>query len=394
MTELDELIEAKQEIERELTLEYEKYKKIIDCLNALEKIIDQEFCCTLTIDKRDIFVVFNLVKKKIEYIKDSLLIPNSLEAFCLKAFELLFMGKNNFDYDQLDKKVNIFQIILQALMNKPEEEKELNYINEVINKKIAWKGLIEKIKNNFGFVAFIFSVFLDFAKTKREIIEILLNFLRLIHIHDFEVKFDVNNINDINDVNITEDFMKLFEDKTEFFYLDYKNGHIVKKLLKPDETIKTLNESTDDGSAPNKKKKNKNKKKNDEDDSDSKIKDINGEAKLENEDKKEDKKEDKLFKAEMKEIKKNEEDEIWNRLNAIEEQIKMLKSENEKFKKENKITFQNMQKEIDEGKLTFQNMQKEIDEGKLTFQNMQKEIDEYKLNSQKMEKKFMKWKKH
>jgi hypothetical protein len=68
------------------------------------------------------------------------------------------------------------------------EEKELKYINEIIYKKQKWKGLIKKLKNAYGFLVFIFAVFLDFAKNKRKIIELLLDFLRLIHIFDFELK--------------------------------------------------------------------------------------------------------------------------------------------------------------------------------------------------------------
>ncbi len=46
MTELDKLFEVKQfdqDILKELNMEYEKYKKIIDSLNILVKIIDEEF---------------------------------------------------------------------------------------------------------------------------------------------------------------------------------------------------------------------------------------------------------------------------------------------------------------------------------------------------------------
>jgi hypothetical protein len=254
------------------------------------------------------------------------------------------------------------------------------------------------LNKHFGFVAFIFSVFLDFAKSNRQIIEILLDLLRLMHKYDFKVNFDVNNINDFNEANAAEDFLKLFNDKTEFFYLNYENRHIVKKLLAPDETMEALNELPDDGSIPQKKKKKKKNKKaekkneektedkkNDgEYDSVSKINNIDEEAELE----KEDKKEDNQYKIEMKEIKTNKEDDILIRLNAMEEEIKRLNSENEKLKKENlvsKLNAQKMQKEIDAGKLNYQKMKKEMD---ANSQKMQKEIDAGKLNSQKMKKKL------
>jgi hypothetical protein len=67
MDELNELIEERlfaQNNLEELCLEYAKSKKIIDCLNALEKIIDQDFGYTLTTDKRDKFVLLFLLKRR------------------------------------------------------------------------------------------------------------------------------------------------------------------------------------------------------------------------------------------------------------------------------------------------------------------------------------------
>jgi len=68
----------------------------------------------------------------------------------------------------------LFLIILKALRNGPEKEKEWKFIKEVMCEKNEWKGLIEKLKKDFGLVVFIIVLFLDFAKRKREIIEILL----------------------------------------------------------------------------------------------------------------------------------------------------------------------------------------------------------------------------
>jgi len=394
----DELNEAKEfdkSILEELNLEHVKYMKIIDCLNAFEKYINEEFCCPLSFDIRDKFVVFVLAKKKIEFIKENLLNPDSLESFALKVFELLFIGKSNFNYDQLDKKVNLFQIILKSLMEKPMKDKELIYIKEVIDKRPQWKRLIESLMKNFGFVAFILSVYIDFAKSTREIIEILLEFLRLMHNYGFEVKFDINNISDFNESYVAEDFLILFNDKTVFFYLDYEEGHIIKKFLEPGETIQTINELTDNGTVPQKKrkkKKNKNKNKKTEKineektedqksdgeyDSISKIKNIDEEVELENEDKSE----DNQCKTEVKKIKENKDNEIWIKLNEMEEKIKKLNSENEKLKKENLVS-----------KLNAQKLKKEMEENSQKMKEMEansQKMKEMEANSQKMEKEIV-----
>ena len=73
-----------QEVNRELLEEFEKNLKNIGCLNELEQIIDSEFYKPIEITERDKFGVFDLIKIKLEYIKDSLLNEKTLNAICVK----------------------------------------------------------------------------------------------------------------------------------------------------------------------------------------------------------------------------------------------------------------------------------------------------------------------
>ena len=50
-------------------------------------------------------------------------------------FELLFLLEYKLNYDQLDEKISIFQIILNMLDKKPEKQKEKTFINEVLAEK-------------------------------------------------------------------------------------------------------------------------------------------------------------------------------------------------------------------------------------------------------------------
>ena len=63
-------------------------------------------------------------------------------------FELLFLLNGNLNYNQLDEKVSIFQIILNILANNPEEKKEKIFMNEVLTEKIIWKNLVNEIKES------------------------------------------------------------------------------------------------------------------------------------------------------------------------------------------------------------------------------------------------------
>lgn len=79
-------------------------------------------------------------------------------------FELLFLLNGNLNYNQLDEKVSIFQIILNILANNPEEKKEKIFINEVLSEKIIWKNLVNEIKKSYGDIGFFLCLYQVFKK--------------------------------------------------------------------------------------------------------------------------------------------------------------------------------------------------------------------------------------
>ena len=83
-------------------------------------------------------------------------------------FEFLFLLNGNLDYNQLDKKVSIFQIILNILANNPEEKKEKIFMNEVLTEKIIWKNLVNEIKESYGDIGFFFVSLSSFQKIKKK----------------------------------------------------------------------------------------------------------------------------------------------------------------------------------------------------------------------------------
>lgn len=74
-------------------------------------------------------------------------------------FELLFLLNGNLNYNQLDEKVSIFQIILNILANNPEEKKEKIFMNEVLTEKIIWKNLENEIKESYGDIGFFLCLY-------------------------------------------------------------------------------------------------------------------------------------------------------------------------------------------------------------------------------------------
>ena len=137
MNENNEISQIAKEIDEKLSFEFENNKRIVDCLNQFERIVenDPSFIRPLVIRKKAQRVIFDLVQFKINYIKEALIVENSLEELSLMIFELLFLLNDKLNYDQLDEKISIFQIILNILDNKPEEKKEKTFINEVLSEK-------------------------------------------------------------------------------------------------------------------------------------------------------------------------------------------------------------------------------------------------------------------
>ena len=79
-------------------------------------------------------------------------------------FELLFLLNGNLNYNQLDEKDSIFQIILNILANNPEEKKEKIFMNEMLTEKIIWKNLVNEIKESYGDIGFFLRLYQVFKK--------------------------------------------------------------------------------------------------------------------------------------------------------------------------------------------------------------------------------------
>ena len=127
MKENNEISQIAKEIDEKLSYEFENNKRIVDCLNQFKRIVEKDpsFIRSLVIKKAQ-RVIFDLVKFKINYIKEALIDENSLEELALMVFDLLFLLKDKLNCAQLDEKISIFQIILNMLDNKPEEQKQKN----------------------------------------------------------------------------------------------------------------------------------------------------------------------------------------------------------------------------------------------------------------------------
>ena len=301
---------------------YEKNIKILACLNELKAIIEKSTAQPFEINKDDKYESEINIRNSVSYLEESSLEINNFESINLKLFKLLFIPNGHLKYVDLDEKIKDYQLALKLLKNELKAEEKIDYIDKVIKIKkiIGWKKLLKSTFVTISDLELIIAIVLKFSKSIVEISDFLMFILKKKHFYNFEIKFDLNNLIDVPEANIAESFNNLFKNDTEYFYLDFENGNIVKKSLSAEETSKAINQTENenqDSKKKNKKKKNKKNKKKIEHSQELISESIKGEdaktttvsQKEEKPDEKENSKKDESEKNETKNIEITEEEE-------------------------------------------------------------------------------------
>ena len=234
-----------ESIEKELTDEHQKNVKIANCLNELEKEIKQqaELFCPLELTLSNKYIACDLMKIKIQYLREFMEDDNSIKPFCLKAFECLFIKNEELNYDELDKKINAFEDILGGFtfdMSKIKKQKE--YIDSVYQKRKEWAKVIETLRFRHVFMAFIFCVVLTFSQNKKTIVEFLIDCLKPLY-NNFIASFSFEELEKIEERKISESLGSLLLGKhANYFKLIIEKNNLVRKLYTVEETEKAINE--------------------------------------------------------------------------------------------------------------------------------------------------------
>ena len=309
---------------------YEKNIKILACLNELKAIIEKSTAQPFEINKDDKYESEINIRNSVSYLEESSLEINNFESINLKLFKLLFIPNGHLKYVDLDEKIKDYQLALKLLKNELKAEEKIDYIDKVIKIKkiIGWKKLLKSTFVTISDLELIIAIVLKFSKSIVEISDFLMFILKKKHFYNFEIKFDLNNLIDTPEENIAESFNNLFKNDTEYFYLDFENGNIVKKSLSAEETSKAINQTENenqDSKKKNKKKKNKKNKKKSEHSQELISESIKGEdaktttvsQKEEKPDEKENSKKDESEKNETNNIEITEEEENQSEKNII-----------------------------------------------------------------------------
>ena len=244
-----------QKIIREMEEVNSYNQKICKCLNELENIIipHKEDRNPLIVDEENYNILDELILIKFDILKN-LDINNYEYIFLIKFFEFAFIKESALNYELINDKVEFLQLIFNELGHEKISDESEKYKNDILENHKEWIPLENIISELLNVIGLIFCGYIKFSKTNKDVVEFLLDVLKLFY--DVNAKFDWKNLEIIPKGNISESFIKLLSDELEnFIVLVIENNMIVMKRMDPEEIVNAISQ----GKKLIKKKINKNK---------------------------------------------------------------------------------------------------------------------------------------
>ena len=219
----------------------------------------------LKINEKDIDIVFSVVKKEVEYIRKTLELNEGkdvLGVFFSFAFKALFLNDNSFKYDDLDKKIDIFDAILQyhkTLVTDDNIKKYEAELRKNIGKK-EFKFFQDYIKSDILY--FIYLVLRSFQASSLILNEYIIRFVEIYSVSVIHFRYE--ELENISHNEIIDKIYELLFQKNinNNFHLYIEEGHLKIIEFICDELLNYINQDNSKRIIDKKQKKaNKKKKK-------------------------------------------------------------------------------------------------------------------------------------
>ena len=187
----------------------EKQQKIIDSLNQIGQMLFFDFYNPIKIFEPDYYITFELAKSchqiLLEYLIDK---PYSIEYLCLMIFDILFFDLDDFNYENLDDKIESFGITLCTIKTRNFDQKAQDLLKAYLAKNNIFYELFFLFTKNFnqGLIGFLCLNVLDYC---HDITKFVHFFIKCLH-NTFEVKEDFSN-DDIKNLTIEKFILKFIE---------------------------------------------------------------------------------------------------------------------------------------------------------------------------------------
>jgi len=231
------------QVVKESNDEYENDLKIVAIINEIQKIIDPKnlYPSFIKLEKKDIYVAYDLINIKIEYFREQIFSEDSIVHFLLTVFETFFIKENGLNFENLEEKFDIFDVIFKAKKGEPSVTKKMNeFIGGVKKKKNDWCELIDSIRVRFTLNAYLFCATLNYAKDQEPLLEFIRIYLELLYT-DFDINFTNDDLRQMEPKYISKDFALIFSpNHPNYFELYIENGRIKEKLIDPKKTSELI----------------------------------------------------------------------------------------------------------------------------------------------------------
>ena len=223
--------------------EYENDLKIVAIINEIQKIIDPKnlYPSLIKLEKKDIYVAYDLINIKIEYFREQIFSEDSIVHFLLTVFETFFIKENGLNFENLEEKFDIFDVIFKAKKGEPSVTKKMyEFIENIKKKKNDWCDLIDSIRVRFTLNAYLFCATLNYAKDQEPLLEFIRIYLELLYT-DFDINFTNDDLRQMEPKYISKDFALIISpNHPNYFELYIENGRIKEKLIDPKKTSELI----------------------------------------------------------------------------------------------------------------------------------------------------------
>ena len=232
-----------QEIKNSLKKEFEETFPIIQSLSKYGKIVIRNYK-PLQLNEKDNDILFHAIKNEVDYIRKTIELNEGkdvLGVFISFAFKALFLNDNSFKYDNLDKKIDIFDIILQYHKTLVTDNNIKKY-EEVLYKNIGnkeFKFFKDYIKSDILY--FIHLVLRSFQASQLILNEYI---IRLVEIYSVSViHFRYEELENIPHNEIINKIYDLLFQKQicNNFHLFIEEGHLKIIEFTNDELLNYIN---------------------------------------------------------------------------------------------------------------------------------------------------------
>ena len=229
----------------DLKAEYEKKVLIIESLNKFGNLFIENYC-PLKITEEDFYIIYDLCKKKLDFIKEKINFNKegkSLGILVAFAFESLFIDKYDLKINNLKAKIEDFELILDN-----SKDDVTNDIKEFVKGLKAnndkTKMLFKKIFEN-DIIYFIYLLIKNNKASDIELNEFLIksvNYCCTTTIHfKYEILETIKHRQIINDL-----YSIFFVDKiTNNFHLYIEDGKLIVKKFTNEELLEFLESNSD-----------------------------------------------------------------------------------------------------------------------------------------------------